>query len=392
MSTPRATSTRRSAARATRPLWDSNGARRRRARRAPRRRRPAPGPRCARTAADPGRAAGRRCRRRAGARGRRRRRPRPWRPACAAGRAPAAVPGARVGTSPSSSVLRRTADRSTGPPAPARSSSRVLSEPSSTALACAPRSSDSAVRSGVVRLSPRSRSRASMPSRVAAIADADPLEGRQPGERVGVVGHGAQASRGAVSRRLRPRDPWRGRRRPRSSPRAARRASRPRAGRPAARTSPAPRSATGRRPASTRVSSTWRWGWRSRVITGAETCVNSSVRSPTVDLPGHLAVEAVLGLARDLHPLLAGVLPEGLGASGAGLLELGCSGSSGRSTSATVSATMTSSRSTVTVSGRVLPVLGHPPGEPAADPVLLLVCNHVIDITPVTGRTSQARW
>ena len=52
----------------------------------------------------------------------------------------------------------RTASVAISSPSPARTSSSVEAEPSSTALAWAPRSSDSAVVSGDVRRRPRSRS------------------------------------------------------------------------------------------------------------------------------------------------------------------------------------------------------------------------------------------
>ena len=78
-----------------------------------------------------------------------RRRPRPCRPARAAARTPAAATGPSTGTRASSSVLTRTAACGHLVAArPARTSSSEDAEPSSTALACAPRSSDSVVCSG----------------------------------------------------------------------------------------------------------------------------------------------------------------------------------------------------------------------------------------------------
>ena len=71
---------------------------------------------------------------------------------------PGAAPGAGscAGAAPGRAgrVDSRTASWATASPAPARTSSRVRVEPSSTALAWAPRSSDSAVVSGLVRRSP----------------------------------------------------------------------------------------------------------------------------------------------------------------------------------------------------------------------------------------------
>ena len=79
-----------------------------------------------------------------------------------------------VGASRSSPVETRTAASATGSPEPDRTSAKVDSEPSSTADAWAPLSSDSAVVSGDVRRSPLSRSTTSMPSRAAANADGTP--------------------------------------------------------------------------------------------------------------------------------------------------------------------------------------------------------------------------
>ncbi len=71
-------------------------------------------------------------------------------------------------------MLTRTAAWAIWSPESVRTSSAEDAEPSSTALACAPRSNDSAVCSGVLRRRPRSRSITSMPSRVAAKADGTP--------------------------------------------------------------------------------------------------------------------------------------------------------------------------------------------------------------------------
>ena len=90
----------------------------------------------------------------------------------------------KTGTSPSSSTETRSAAWAIASPAPDRTSSSVEADPASTALAWAPRSSDSVVSSGEVRRSPRSRSIVSIPSRVAAKADADALEpARHPSRR-----------------------------------------------------------------------------------------------------------------------------------------------------------------------------------------------------------------
>jgi hypothetical protein len=62
----------------------------------------------------------------------------------------------------------RTASAAISSVSPARTSSSDEDDPSSTALARAPRSSESAVISGDVRRSPRSRSITSIPSRVPA--------------------------------------------------------------------------------------------------------------------------------------------------------------------------------------------------------------------------------
>ena len=231
-----------------------------------------------------------------------------------------------------------------------------------------------------------------MPSRVAAIAEATPssasagpgdrVAGRGVGRRAAALAGPASAVRAAV--RVRRPGPWRARRRPwliasRSSP------SQSSSCWPTSRTHQASASDRDRAtPASTRVSSTCRCGCRSRVITGAATCVNSSVAVADPDLPGHLAVEPALGLPGDRRSAAAGVLPERLGAAGACLVGLGRRGRlSGRSTSARVSRTMISSRSTDTSTGCVLPLLGDPAGEPAAHPLLRFVRNHVIIITPL---------
>ena len=103
-----------------------------------------------------------------------------------------------TGTSESSSVLTRTAAPAISSPVPARTSSSDEPDPSSTALACAPRSSDSAVCSGVVWRRPRSRSITSMPSRVAAKAEGTPSSpvSQASGIAGGIgrrVGHGGKA-------------------------------------------------------------------------------------------------------------------------------------------------------------------------------------------------------
>ena len=72
------------------------------------------------------------------------------------------------GASASIEADSRTASLAISSPSPARTSSSEDADPSSTALAWAPRSSDSAVSSGDVRRRPRSRSITSMPSRVPA--------------------------------------------------------------------------------------------------------------------------------------------------------------------------------------------------------------------------------
>ena len=79
-----------------------------------------------------------------------------------------------TGTSESSSVLTRTAACGDLVAGAVAHLLEVEADPSSTALAWAPRSSDSAVCAGVVRRSPRSRSITSMPSRVEAKADGTP--------------------------------------------------------------------------------------------------------------------------------------------------------------------------------------------------------------------------
>ena len=166
---PRDTSTSRSAARATSPSYDPNGAtvatsactsaasisaratvverqHRRPATTSARRPRPSPdGRRC-------------RCRPRARAAGRT--------PGAATAGSPAPATAATCSAGPRPARPRR--------PDPSRTSSRLDVEPASTADAWAPRSSDSPVCPGSVRRSPRSRSSASMPSRVAANADGTP--------------------------------------------------------------------------------------------------------------------------------------------------------------------------------------------------------------------------
>jgi hypothetical protein len=92
-----------------------------------------------------------------------------------------------TGTSESSCADSRTAAAATSSARPARTSSSLEVDPSSTALAHAPRSSDSAVVAGSVRRSPRSRSSASIPSRVAVIADPTPSSEASSASTSGVV-------------------------------------------------------------------------------------------------------------------------------------------------------------------------------------------------------------
>ncbi len=63
-------------------------------------------------------------------------------------------------------------------------------------------------------------------------------------------------------------------------------------------------------PASTRVSSTWRSGWRSRVITGADEVGEQLLGVAAAQAPGDLALVAVLDLPGDPDPVVSGVLPE----------------------------------------------------------------------------------
>ena len=107
----------------------------------------------------------------------------PARPARAGGPAPAAASAQRRHQR---EQLGRDPDRvgwATSSPAPARTSASDDADPSSTALAWAPRSSDSAVCSGEVRRRPRSRSITSIPSRAAAYAEGTPSRVGQPGQR-----------------------------------------------------------------------------------------------------------------------------------------------------------------------------------------------------------------
>ena len=119
---------------------------------------------------------------------------------------------------------------------------------------------------------------------------------------------------GASSARLGPvRALARGPARPAPSPRAARPASPRRARRPAARTRPAPRDRDRATPASTRVSSTSRSGWRSRVITGTARWVNSSLRSPHSTPQATLRSNRCSASRAMLDPAVAGVLAEAPG-------------------------------------------------------------------------------
>ena len=271
------------------------------------------------------------------------------------------------------------------------------SDPSSTALACAPRSSDSAVRSGVVRRRPRSRSSASMPSRVAAMAEATPsrLANRARGSR---PLPGSSHSGTLADRPVRPPAPS-----PRTSATVdiASRSSPSQSSScwPTSRTHQASASDRDRAtPASTRVSSTCRCGCRSRVITGAATWVNSSVALADPDPPGDLALEPLLGLVGRCAIRLPRVSSRNALADRRGPRRpRRCEVPSGRSTSARVSRTMISSRSTATSTGWCCHSSRDPAGEPAADPLLRFVCNHVIDITSPSGprtRTLVAspRW
>ena len=72
------------------------------------------------------------------------------------------------GASASIDADNRTVSTAMSSPSPALTCSSEDADPSSTALAWAPRSRDSAVSSGDVRRSPRSRSITSIPSRVPA--------------------------------------------------------------------------------------------------------------------------------------------------------------------------------------------------------------------------------
>ena len=184
-STPRATSTSRSAARATSPLWEANGAAVARSA-------------CTTAATSSAGAVGRRGQQLADA-------------AQPVGRRGVAGPAAAlVGQRPAAASAWIRASACSGERASAGASAEQLgrdphrvgrdlvagarraprpawrAEPSSTALAWAPRSRDSAVVSGEVRRRPRSRSITSMPSRAAAYADGHALEGR-PARRNGSV-------------------------------------------------------------------------------------------------------------------------------------------------------------------------------------------------------------
>src|SRR4051794_18826862 len=320
-----------------------------------------------------------------------------------------------VGNSPRSSALTRTADWATSSPKPSRRSSRLDMDPSSTALACAPRSSASAVRSGVVRRRPRSRSRASMPSLVAANADptpsraasrasgsgapAPPLGGATAapppsGAAGGAGGSGAPAVRvcGGTSRRLqasgsRPLRAYVGHRGHRL----------PELGQPFVLMlgyqphTPGQRLRT--RPCHTGVDErvehlplrlTQPGHDRSRHVREQLGPVTDR------DLPRDLAVEPALCLGCDRHPLAAGVLAERLRAAGTSFRCLGRTGGLGELHIR--EGQRDGDLLTVHDHGnrRGLPLLGNPAGEPATYPFLILCCNHVIHITPLASRLQEA--
>ena len=103
--------------------------------------------------------------------------------------------------------------------------------------------------------------------------------------------------------------------------------------------------------------------------------------APHPDAPGHLPFEAALGLSGDADPALAGVLAERLDPAGAGLVALGLGGVVGQ----VHVGDREDHRDLVSVDRHLgrhdLPLVGQPAGEPAAHPLPLLACNHVIDIT-----------
>ena len=161
-----------------------------------------------------------------------------------------------------------------------------------------------------------------------------------------------------------------------SSPPGARRSSRPRAGRPVARTTRARPSASGRRRVDERVEHQplrlAEPGHRRCGDVGPELVVLADRNAPR-----DLALEPVLRLLGDLHPLVAGLLAERRGAAGPGLGQRRLGGAPSSSRSAIVRKTVISSRSTVTTAGG-LPLRREPAGEPARHALLDLVCNHVI--------------
>ena len=174
---------------------------------------------------------------------------------------------------------------------------------------------------------------------------------------------------------------WPGPARPAPSPGAARPASPRRARRPAARTRPAPRDRDRATPAATRVSSTWRSGWRSRVITGTARWVNSARARRRTSRPrrpcgrtGARPRGRSRSAARGCPRGSAWIRPS------AGRGPLGVRGVRRRpSGSARVPTTVISSRSTVTSTGPVNQSCGRRPvNQPRTVPAMSAAVSSVL--------------
>ena len=107
-----------------------------------------------------------------------------------------------------------------------------------------------------------------------------------------------------------------------------------------------------------------RSGCRSRVITGADSVVNSSSGAAEPRAPGDVPAVAVLALPGDLDALLAGVLPEPRDPAGLGGRAGRVVGEFARSTPAAHRRTRISSRSTLTGGRSGEPLVRQPSGEP----------------------------
>ena len=167
------------------------------------------------------------------------------------------------------------------------------------------------------------------------------------------------------------------------------------AARPAGRTRPARPSGTGRRRPRPACRAPAARAGAAGSSPAPTACVNSSRRSPTCDAPGHLAAGAVLELAGDLDALLAGVLAELLDPAGRRRPPARRPRRPRRCRAPrSVPTTVISSRSTVTSTGAVEPVLRQPAGQPAADRLGVLVaqssCNDDYTITSNVGPARSA--